>query len=135
MIALDEIPPAFLAVPYVGSRVPGTKNPGDLAAGANCQLFAYQLLRHFGRTIPDFRSSELWADESRTVRVDSFEPLDLMLYHEERKAWGAHVGLYLGEDRVIHLSKAVGRPAIWRHGDFAAQARYACFIGAKRLLS
>ena len=34
---------------------------------------------------------------------------------------------------VVNLARHLGAPAIWRHDDFAAVARYACFIGAKRV--
>lgn len=127
-----ELPKEFLDVKYVGRRVPGCPNPSDLSLGANCQLFAYQLLRHFGVAVPDWRSSELWEDEAHTLEVKSFNALDLMLYHREASAWGAHVGVCLGGNRVVHLSKAVGRPVIWEHEAFATHERYAHFIGAKR---
>ncbi len=128
-----EIPAAFWHVPYVDARIPGVPEPEDLAARANCQLFAYQLLRYHGKHVPDFRSSELWTDDTYTMRVTSFEPLDLMLYNRTPEPWGAHVGVYVGDDQVIHLSKEIGRPVLFRCAEFATHARYACFIGAKRV--
>ncbi|HEU0030458.1 MAG TPA: NlpC/P60 family protein [Kofleriaceae bacterium] len=127
------VPERFLDVAYVGARVPGVGDPDDLAAGANCQVFAYALLRHHGLVLPPFRSSELWDDDTYTARVTEFEPLDLMLYHDVPEAFGAHVGVYLGDGAVIHLSKQNGRPVIQPHASFAALPKYAYFIGAKRV--
>lgn len=46
------IPARFFNVSYVSRRIPGVDSPSDLSLGANCQLFAYELLRHFGQKIP-----------------------------------------------------------------------------------
>jgi lipoprotein Spr len=121
-----EIPPRFFRVRYDGRRYPGS-------AGANCQRFAYEMLRHFGCEIPDFRSSELWADTCCTRRVKRMRPLDLLLFNRTRRAWGAHVAVYLGRGRAIHLCKAIGRPAVWSFDEFAACDRYRVFVGAKRV--
>jgi N-dimethylarginine dimethylaminohydrolase len=75
-----EVPPHFFQVRYVSSNYPGTAK--GLNKGANCQHFAYELLRHFGVTVPDFRSSELWADTVYTERVLEFELLDLLLWNK-----------------------------------------------------
>jgi hypothetical protein len=107
--------------------------PGTLEDGANCQRFAYELLRANGRVISDFRSSDLWDDARDTMRVTALEPLDLMLFNRTPDAWGAHVAVYLGDERAIHLSKQIGVPAIWTLPQFAATRLYRCFIGAKRV--
>ncbi|OPC82215.1 cell wall hydrolase [Embleya scabrispora] len=131
------LPPRFRAVPYVYARHPHAVAPGDLIAGANCQLYAYAFLAHHGLHAPALRSSELWADESTTTRVDEFAPLDLLLFDggprpDRAPGYGAHVGVYLGPDRVLHLCREVGRPAIWGFADFAARPQYARLLGAKR---
>ena len=128
------IPARFMAVPYEGSRYPGAPGVVGLVGGANCQQFAYELLRYFGRTIPNFRSSDLWDDRDLTAVVrGAFEPLDLLLWHDRPEAWGAHVGLYLGDHRAIHLAKSVGHPAVWSLDGFAERPEYRFFIGAKRI--
>ena len=116
-------------MPYRGACFPVS----DIASGANCQAFAYALLRHFGRAISDFRSSDLWDDASETERVRDLEPLDLLLFNRTTDPYGAHVGLYLGEGRVIHLAKRVGLPAVWPLERFAREPGYEVFIGAKRV--
>lgn len=128
-----EIPDRFFHVKYVAARIPSVENPSDLSLGANCQLFAYEVLRHFGYSIPAFRSSNLWEDKIYTDAVNDFLPLDLMLYHDKSIAYGAHLGVYIGEGKVLHLAKSVGKPEIRPHVDFALIDQYAYFIGAKRL--
>jgi hypothetical protein len=126
------VPARFMRVRYDGARYPGAAGARGLGAGANCQRFAYEMLRHFGREIPDFRSSELWTDARFTKRVTRMRPLDLLLFNRTRRAWGAHVAVYLGRGRAIHLCKALGRPAIWSLGEFAQCDRYRVFLGVKR---
>jgi cell wall-associated NlpC family hydrolase len=90
-------------------------------------------LRHFGVRVPDFRSSELWHDRAETDLVTTPEPLDLLLFNRTCDPWGAHVAVYLGEDRAIHLSKEVGLPAIWTLEEFARRPAYRVLVGAKRV--
>ena len=133
---LSRLPGDFWTVPYVGARFPGAQavagQPG-LAAGANCQLFAYAVLGHFGLAPAALRSDELWDDTETTVRVSAPEPLDLLLFNASDRAYGAHVGVWAGDDAVLHLCAEVGRPAVWGLADFAARARYGVMLGAKRV--
>jgi hypothetical protein len=128
-----DIPKHFFSTYYDGGCYPGAQGVSGLSKGANCQQFAYELVRYFGKQVPDFRSSELWEDEFSTFRVNAFERLDLVLYNYEDYAWGAHVAVFLGEGRIIHLSKELIRPVIWRHEEFLNTPRYHYFIGAKRI--
>jgi cell wall-associated NlpC family hydrolase len=133
---LAGLPVDLWATRYVGARFPGspevTERPG-LADGANCQLFAYEVLRLFGLDPPDLRSSELWADRTCTKEVTVAQPLDLALFNADDNPWGAHVGVYIGDAQVLHLSAEVGFPAVWRVSDFALRERYRTLIGFKRL--
>ncbi|MEU9032331.1 hydrolase [Streptomyces sp. NPDC048383] len=132
---LDSLPDAFWTVPYTGSRYPGSpavsRLPG-LAPGANCQLFAYEVLRHFGRCVPPLRSSELWNDTRHTARVARPDFLDLLFFNADTDPYGAHVGVWAGPDAVLHLSSEVGRPAVWSLADFTGHDRYRVLLGAKR---
>src|SRR5688572_13661830 len=76
-VSMVRVPQHFLTVRYDGARFPGTPGVAGIAQGANCQQFAYELLRHFGYAVPDLRSSELWADTEHTSRADTLEPFDL----------------------------------------------------------
>jgi cell wall-associated NlpC family hydrolase len=129
VIADGDVPAAFWHVPY-DAECFGVR---DVAAGANCQAFAYALLRHFGRDVSDFRSSDLWEDTRETERVADLAPLDLVLFNRTADPYGAHVGVYLGGGRVIHLSQRVGKPAVWPIERFAREPGYEVFIGAKRV--
>jgi hypothetical protein len=131
-----ELPDSFWEVRYVGARYPGSPavlaRPG-LADGANCQLFAYEVLRHFGYDPPDLRSSELWDDTVSTQRVAVPRPLDFVLVNSSKDAWGAHVGVWADDDRVLHLCAETGRPALWGLAQFAARPSYRELVGYKRV--
>lgn len=137
-VVLARLPSQFWGVKYVGARYPGSRavaeEPG-IAGGANCQLFAYEVLRYFGLDAPPLRSSELWADTEKTTCVSVARPLDLILFNAANDAWGAHVGVWGGDDRVLHLSSEVGYPAVWSMDDFAARDRYRTVIGVKRVIA
>lgn len=135
MIDITFLPETFRQVHYAGKRIPGVENEDDLTLGANCQVYAYALLRHHGLHMPPFRSSELWTDTEYTQVVTEFQPLDIMLYNKTNAAYGAHVGLYLGDGWILHLSKEIGQPAIQTHQALLLNERYAFFIGAKRIMS
>lgn len=116
----------------------GSGGFADLAGGANCQRYAYAVLRHFGLGVPPLRSAELWADTRATRRAGRPRPLDLVLFDagpngDRPEGYGAHVGVHLGPDAVLHLCREVGRPAVWCYADFAARTRYARFLGIKRV--
>jgi hypothetical protein len=134
---LGRLPPEYRTVPYVGARFPGSPavaaRPG-IAQGANCQLYAYSVLGCFGIELPPLRSSELWADRRWTVRVPvaRVRPLDLVLFGAGNAAWGAHVGVEVGDGWVLHLCAEAGRPSVWTMDEFAARERYRTVLGVKR---
>ena len=129
-----EIPDFFWTVEYNGSNFPRESSVYRLTDGANCQVFAYALLQHFGLTLPPLRSSELWADTRFTRQVSDYRPLDLMLFNRTDAAWGAHVALFVGENKAIHLSAATVTPVLWQLEDFAMRDEYAVLLGGKRVL-
>ncbi|WP_237532923.1 hydrolase [Streptomyces sp. SID8352] len=133
---LGRLPAPYWTVPYVAGRFPGARTvrqrPG-LALGANCQLFAYEVLRHFGLRPPPLRSAELWEDTRDTVRVTAPRALDLLLFNPSDDPYGAHLGVCAGGGRVLHLCGEIGRPAVWDLADFAARERYRVVVGAKRV--
>src|SRR5881227_2037458 len=103
------IPGRFHHVRYNGAHYPGAAGVVGLDGGANCQQFAYELIRHFGFAPPDYRSSELWEDATHTqVVMGELEPCDLLLFNRTPAAWGAHVAVYLGGGQAVHLAKREG---------------------------
>ncbi len=130
--------PAWIrTVAYHGPSYPGAVGLGPIADGANCQRYAYAVLGLFGHRVPEHRSSELWADEAfyDTIIDGDFRPLDLLLFNPTADPFGAHVGLYMGPDEILHLSLEVGVPAIWTASQFADRHRYRVLLGAKRVQS
>lgn len=127
-----EIPPEFLAVPYDGTRHPHSAS-FEFGRGANCQLWAYAVLAHFGRHVPAVRSSELWDDTAFSRAVAALEPLDLLLFSDSESAWGAHVGVYIGDGLVAHLSRRVGVPEVRSVEEMTRDPKYRVLIGAKRV--
>lgn len=129
-----EIPQRFYEVTYNGAHYPGSPKNNGLEGGANCQVFAYELLKHHGIIVPDLRSSDLWEDTEYTEQVTDLKPLDILLWNKDDNAWGAHVGLYIGGNQVVHLSKQNNELAIWPLEKFLEKPLYRVFIGAKRVL-
>lgn len=133
MELLGKLPSSFFDVPYVEAMVPGHRPQLGLSEGANCQRFAYEVLRYFGREVPDLRSSDLWTDQEFGAETDEPAPLDLVLFGASRDPWGAHVGVYLGGTRVLPLCQEIGAPTVWHFSDFAARKRYRTRIGFERV--
>lgn len=131
---LQTLPDRFWHVPYVGGRYPGAVPRGGVGLGANCQLWAYEVLAHFGHAVADLRSDDLWFDHACTIRVDDPAPLDLALFNHHDDPYGAHVGIWAG-DAVAHLCKEVGTPVVWDLEQFRRRPRYRVLIGFKRSTS
>jgi cell wall-associated NlpC family hydrolase len=129
--------PGWLSsVPYVGSRHPLADSPGPIEAGANCQRYAYAVLAQFGLYVPPVRSSELWTHPGITqISREDLRPLDLVLFNANPGPFGAHVGIHMAPDQVLHLCAEEGRPVVWGYADFAARVRYAALLGGVRLLA
>ncbi|WP_197675889.1 C40 family peptidase [Micromonospora auratinigra] len=119
-------------MPYDGRRHPLREPVEPPTAGANCQRYASAVLALFGRAVPRLRSRELWTDPRlRTVAVP--RPLDLVLFNPTGDPYGAHVGVVLGDDEVLHLCREVGRPAVWSYAAFRRRPRYRTLLGARRV--
>jgi hypothetical protein len=130
---LGALPPSLWDVDWDSSAIPGVadSDPRRLRA-ANCQAFAYAVLSVHGFHMAPLRSDELWHDEECTTHAHSPQPLDLLLVNSDRDPYGAHVGVVVDADRVLHLNKEVGRPVVWGWADFSGRSRYSVVIGYKR---
>ncbi|GLR89621.1 hypothetical protein [Bradyrhizobium iriomotense] len=131
---VPDIPERFWHIRYDTAHDPNSPTLPDIESGANCQNFAYELLRHFGRYVPNLRSSNLREDTVYTVPVDDHQPLDLLLFNSTSVAWGAHIAVYVGNDRAIHLSRRVGVATVWPLAQFAQRPEYRVLVGAKRAM-
>lgn len=129
------IPIYFFHTKYNGLRYPGNIKIQGLKQGANCQYFACQFLQYFGLELKDFRSDELWEERIFTKRVTKLNPLDLVFFNKTLSAYGAHIGVSIGQGKVIHLSKKIGYPTVWDLAEFSKHKEYRVFIGAKRVIT
>ena len=127
------LPERFQSVPYDPRRHPCAPGVVGLAGGANCQQYAYELLRHYGLEPPTVRSSELFTDEASSRHVTEPAPLDLLLFNRTNEPYGAHVAVYLGQDRAVHLSLEVGWPVVWPLEEFFRHELYRTLVGIKRI--
>ena len=134
MACAIAIPAHLRQVKYNPDCFPGAPGVRGVEGGANCQHYAYTVLRHHGFELPDLRSSELWLDRDHTAVVDRMERFDLVLVHRTPDSWGAHVGLCVGDGLVLHLSKGIGVPAIEALADMLTRDGYRHLIGFKRPL-
>jgi hypothetical protein len=129
-----RIPERFQKVVYDPKRYPGAPGVRGVEGVANCQQYAYEFVRAFGFTIPDFRSSDLWADTAHTHLSDRPKAFDLVLVHNAPIGWGATRGVYLGDGFILHLSKKIGAPAIESVQSMMRRAEYRYLLGFKRIL-
>jgi hypothetical protein len=83
---VPDIPNRFWKIPYDVAHDRDSSTLKGIETGANCQNFAYELLRYFGRHVPFLRSSNLWDDTEHTIVVDKYQPLDLLLFNRTRNA-------------------------------------------------
>jgi len=128
------IPERFHNVRYNAGHFPGAPDIHEVEGGANCQQYAYSILRHYGFEIQDFLSSELWDDREYTRISEQLQPFDLVLLHHEPQSFGAHVGLCVGEGLILHLSRKIDAPAIETLEEMQARAEYRFLIGFKTVL-
>jgi hypothetical protein len=83
--------------------------------------------------MPPLRSSDLWEDDACTERVTGApQPLDIALFNPTPDPWGAHLGLWMAEDEILHLNQEMGRPVVWPVATFLERERYATVVGFKR---
>lgn len=125
-----NLPLSFFDVAYNSQMYPGVAK--GLGEGANCQQFAYEVLRYNGFMIGDFRSDELMQDVEFTELVHIPRPMDLGLFNSSHEAYGAHVGVFVSHDKVLHLSKQVSYPTVWSLEDIQGDEKYRICVGIKR---
>lgn len=133
---LKNLPSHFWACTYNGKRHPQAQGIQGLSGGANCQQFVNEVLRYHGLKPPALRSSELWDDKQHYTTItdiNALQPLDVLLWNDTPNPFGAHVGLYAGQGKALHLSKANYTPKLETLTFFSTQPEYQIWIGAKRL--
>lgn len=128
-----EWPDGIWSVPYVLTAGP-TDQVSSWLEAANCQRFAYGVLSLFGRDCPPLRSSNLWDDTTSSVQVHEPAALDLVFFNATDDSFGAHVGVWMASDEVLHLCKEIGAPSVWSMAEFKKRQRYQVIVGFKRIV-
>jgi hypothetical protein len=72
---VPDIPDRFWKIPYDIAHDRDSATLMGIETGANCQNFAYELVRHFGRQVPYLRSSNLWDKTEHTIVVSEISRL------------------------------------------------------------
>jgi hypothetical protein len=126
-------PEGVWTVPYNSLAGPASGGPDSWLDGSNCQRYAYGILNLFGVNCPPLRSSNLWEDAAATKTVQGPQPHDLVFFAADSNPFGAHIGVWMAPDEVLHLCKEMGRPTAWSMAEFAKRSRYRTLIGMKRI--
>ncbi|NQX66439.1 C40 family peptidase [Paenibacillus alba] len=88
----------FLNLPYLWG--------GMSSFGYDCSGFAYALHRYFGILIPRDASDQ--AKQGTLVDKEQLEPGDLLFFaHEDGKGAIHHVGIYAGDNQMIHSPETI----------------------------
>ena len=85
----------FLGKPYVYG--------GSSPKGFDCSGFTSYVYKHFGYTIS--RASGGQASEGTKVAKKDLQPGDLVIYKNQSLTKIGHVGLYIGNNKMIHASE------------------------------
>ncbi|MDE6782870.1 MAG: C40 family peptidase [Paramuribaculum sp.] len=90
---------SWLGTPY--------KYGGNTRDGVDCSGFVLQVyLRALDISLP--RTSAQQQEFSRKIRRDEMKPGDLMFFSVREGGNVGHVGIYIGDDKMIHASSKVG---------------------------
>jgi hypothetical protein len=130
-----EWPEGIWSVAYASTARPSDHAWSSWLEASNCQRFAYGVLSLFGRECPPLRSSNLWDDTTSSVHVREPAALDLVLFNATDDSFGAHIGVWMAPDEVLHLCKEIGTPSVWSLTDFAKRPRYRVVVGFKRVVA
>lgn len=88
----------FLDLPYLWG--------GLSSYGYDCSGFAHSMHRYFGILIPRDASDQ--ARQGTLIEKDQLEPGDLLFFaYEEGKGAVHHVGIYAGDNRMIHSPESI----------------------------
>lgn len=130
-----KIPNWIMDIKYNSKIFPNWKKHDFIKNWANCQVYAYELLRFNWKIVPDLRSSELWKDTEYSVEVIDYKPLDLLFFNNTNKSWWAHVGLYIWNNKVLHNTNKIWKPVIWGLDFFGKYDEYRILLWGKRFIN
>lgn len=112
----------YLGVPYVWA--------GTSPSGFDCSGFVYYVFRELGysinRTAASIYSNGTYVDRS------NLQPGDVICFSNSGYGYIGHVGIYIGNNQVIHASSGSGRVII---SDLSASYYNNHYYGARRIAS
>lgn len=76
---------------------------GASPTGFDCSGFTYYVYKHFGYTLS--RSSVAQANNGTKVEKEDLKPGDLVIYKNTSLTRIGHVGIYIGDNKMIHASE------------------------------
>lgn len=119
--ALISTAKQYLGVPYVYG--------GSTPSGFDCSGFMQYIFGQHGITVS--RTAALqYSDNGIPVSKADLQPGDLVFFSSNQKAVG-HVGLYIGDQQMIHASSGAGKVII---SNITSNYYVNHYVGAKRVL-
>lgn len=91
------------ALQYVGNKY--VYGGASLTKGADCSGFTMAVYKKFGYSLPHNAYSQLVSKSVKKVNVKKIKPGDLIFYGTSKRNC-SHVGIYIGDEKVIHASTA-----------------------------
>jgi cell wall-associated NlpC family hydrolase len=112
------------ALQFVGNkyRYGGT----SLTKGADCSGFTMAVYNEFGYELPHNAYGQMVAKSVKKVSMKKIKPGDLIFYGSS-KANCSHVGMYIGNGKVVHASTA-------STGIIISDYKYRKYVGVGRVL-
>ena len=95
-VAIGDFAKNYIGLPYVWG---GT----SLQSGADCSGFVQSVYKHFGISLPRVTYDQI--GEGQGVGIKGLRPGDLVFFDTAAKAGPDHVGIYLGDGKMIHTPR------------------------------
>lgn len=118
--AIESTAERYLGIPY--------RFGGEGAAGIDCSSFVQQVFREHQIELP--RTAREQIQLGSDVAPGELKKGDLVFFHTYA-SYPSHVGIYLGEGKMIHASSGKGEVTV---SDLNSDYYRSRFIGAKRLV-
>lgn len=118
---------ADLSKAYIGVRY---SYGGSSPNGFDCSGFTQYLYKQFGYSLIHSASSQYKSNGVHVARED-LQPGDLVFFSSTPGGSITHVGIYLGNDEVIHARYSIGRVAI---NELSQNYYNKNYVGAKRIV-